>query len=227
MGEKNIKANIKVGFLIIGLAIAIIGSGALYSYLSDAQTSGTNTFTSGTLILQVGSAIPCTDYFSSSNLVPGNQATVAGWQMQNVGGVPGNLSIKIDTIANQENIRNAAEIAAGDPDDGTTTNGELGANLMTAFWIDMTNNGTSGDDLYLNSTDGKVYSMRGITIPGGANATLNSYSGRTWSDIVNYKGNGNIGYFKVTYSLPGSTTSVIQSDSCVFSIIFMLNQSLY
>lgn len=219
------KNSLKIGIVLVALAVAVIGSGYVYAYFSDQQTASNNVFTAGTLALQVGSSVVCTDNISASNLAPGQMASVAGWAVQNTGNVNGNLSIGIPSITNNENGVNGPEIAAGESP--TNTVGDLGANLVVACWIDVNGNGVcDSGDYYLPSAGGNAVTVGSTGIPAAANATLNSFVGKTWSNVSTFKGNGNIGTFRMTYSLPAATSNVVQGDSCTFPIVFMLNQSI-
>jgi predicted ribosomally synthesized peptide with SipW-like signal peptide len=220
------KNNLKIGIILLVLAIAVIGSGYVYAYFSDQQKASNNVFTSGTLTLQVGSQVICTDNITATNLVPGNTFNGADWQIQNTGSVNGNLSIDIGAIINNENGVNNPETISGDTTTGATQ-GELGANLIVAFWMDVNNNNICDNgDYYLPYAGGNVVAVTSTGIPALANSTLNNYANKQWNNASVNKGLGTIGYFMTTYSLPAATTNVIQGDSCVFPITFTLNQTI-
>lgn len=211
------------GILLAATALILVSAG-VYAVYNDTETASTNTFTAGTLNLQVGSADPCTASISVSNLVPGDTGDGAGWLAQNTGNVAGDLTIGIGAITNNENVCGEPEAGAGDATSGLTE-GELGANLQVAFWMDVNSDGTwSTGDYYLKSDGTTVAWASGTTVPAGAFDILNNYGSETYSDVQTDLGTGNIGTFRAAYDLPSSTTSVVQSDSAVFAITFTLDQ---
>lgn len=215
---------ILLSFMTIALVSALIGGG-VYAYFSDTETSTGNTFTAGTLDLQVGSADPCTETLTVGNLKPTDSGTAASWLTQNIGSVTGDLSIQLGAITNNENTRSEVEIAAGDT---TDTTGELGTLLEVAFWMDADKSGDwSSGDYYLKSDGTSVSWLTGETaLPAAAYAILNNYDSDSWSDVQTINGTTEAGNFRVEYDFPegGSGDNVAQSDDCVFDITFTLNQ---
>lgn len=211
------------GILICATALMTVGIG-VYAFFSDVETASTNTFTTGTLNLQVGSADPTSESITIASLVPGNTGNAANWAVTNAGSVNGDLTIGMGAITNNENVRSEVETAAGDSTDGATT-GELGANLKIALWMDADKDGTwSTGDYYLVSDCSKQAYASGTTLPAAAYDVADNFSGDTWADVQTNKAPGNIGNFHVEYDLPAATTNVVQSDSCVFDLVFTLDQ---
>lgn len=203
----------------------LIGTG-VFSYFSDAETASDNTFTTGMLNLQVGSADPCTESISVSGLVPGSTGHAATWQVQNTGNVNGDLGASVGAITNSENSINEVEADAGDVTSGATE-GELGANLKVALWMDVNGNGNwdSGDYYLVDGGTAQAWQTGEASLPAAAYVTLDSLGGDSWADVQTNAGTGSIGSFRVEYELPLATTSVVQGDSCVFDIQFTLDQS--
>ena len=209
--------------IIAGMTI-FIGAG-VYSYFSDVETTTANTFTTGTLDLKVGDANPTTEQINITELKPGDTGSAANWTLQNIGSITGDLNISVGAITNNENARSDLEEATGDTTGGATE-GELGANLLVAFWMDVDRDNTwSTGDYYLASTGSKVSHSSGSTLPSAAYDVLNSYDSDEWANVET-DFTGLIGYFKVEYELPAATTNVVQSDSSVFNITFTLMQHI-
>jgi predicted ribosomally synthesized peptide with SipW-like signal peptide len=219
---------------ILGLAVAaaaiigLVASGTLAQF-TDTETTGNNTFTAGTLNLQVGTADPCTetiDIGGTSGLAPGNSGNAATWLTQNTGSIAGDLTISIGEITNNENTHSEVEEDAGDTTDGATT-GELGANLKVAFWMDGNKSGDwdHTSDYYLKSDGTKVaYTSGGPDLPTEAFDILDNYNSDSWADVQNIAATSEAGDFRVEYDLPSGTGNTVQSDSCVFDITFDLEQ---
>jgi len=206
---------------VIAAAAAVITGGTL-AYFSDTETSTGNSFAAGTLNLQVGSADPMTEHMAFSSMKPGDAANAAAWLTKNTGSLAGKLTVAVSTITNNENacIESEGDSTCTGPD------GELGANLKVAFWMDVDKSAswTSGD-YYLNSAGTKVPWTIAETLPTAAYDILNNYSGKTWTDAqTNIAGGSDAGNFRVEYDLPIATSNIIQSDSSVFDITFTLNQ---
>jgi predicted ribosomally synthesized peptide with SipW-like signal peptide len=212
-----------IGVSLMALAVAVLGSGVLYAYFNDTQTAGSNTFTSGSLLLQVGSAAPCVETIGVSGLKPGDASNVASWQLQNTGTINGKLDISISAITNDENTINRAESAAGD----VTPGGEMGANLNVAFWVDVDNSGTwTSGDYYLKSDGNKVSFQAGdSSLPAAAFDALDNYGTRSYTELQTDIAPGTFGYFMVDYELPSATGNTVQTDSCTFDIAFTFNQN--
>lgn len=216
------KRKLVIGVSLIALAIAVIGSGVLYAYYSDTQTASSNAFTSGSLLLQVGTAAPCVETINVANMKPGDAGNVANWQLQNTGTINGKLDIAISAITDNENGINRAEAAAGDVSPG----GELGANLKVAFWVDVDRSGTwTTGDYYLKSDGTKVSFQAGdAALPAAASDFLDNYGSRSFTTLQTNIVPGTFGAFRVDYSLPATTGNTVQTDGSSFTVTFTLNQ---
>ena len=205
-------------------AVAAIAIGGTVAYFSDTETSTGNTFSAGTLNLQVGNYDPTSVKITLSNMKPGDAANAATWLVKNTGSIAGKLTVGVGAITNNENDCIEPE-QEGDSTCGAT-DGELGANLKVAFWMDVNEDGywSSGD--YYLTFDGNKTSWATsdeTTLPSAAYNILNNYGGKTWTDVQTNI-TGGAGNFRVEYDLPGGTGNIIQSDSSVFDITFTLNQ---
>jgi len=205
-------------------ALAAIAIGGTVAYFSDTETSTENTFSAGTLNLQVGDSDSTLVKIELSNMKPGDTGNAANWLVKNTGSISGKLTVGVGAITNNEN-------GCIEPEGDTscnTTDGELGANLKVAFWMDVDKSGNwSNGDYYLTSGGNKTpwATGDGTTLPSAAYGILNSYNGKTWTDVqTNIANSSEAGNFRVEYDLPGGTGNIIQSDSSVFDITFTLNQ---
>jgi predicted ribosomally synthesized peptide with SipW-like signal peptide len=203
-------------------AVAAIAIGGTVAYFSDTETSTGNTFSAGTLNLQVGDSDPTSVKITLSDMKPGDTGNAATWLVKNTGSISGKLTVAVGAITNNENECKEPE---GDNTCGTTE-GELGANLKVAFWMDVNKDGSwSSGDYYLTSGGNKISWATGdTTLPSAAYDVLNNYNGKTWTDVQTNITTGDAGNFRVEYDLPGNTGNIIQSDSAVFGITFTLNQ---
>jgi predicted ribosomally synthesized peptide with SipW-like signal peptide len=219
----EMKKKFIIGVSLFALAVAVLGSGVLYAYFSDIQTANSNTFTTGSLLLQVGTAAPCVETINVAGMKPGDTGNVANWQLQNMGTINGKLDIGISAITDNENTINRAETAAGDVSPG----GELGANLKVSFWVDADHSGTwTTGDYYLKSDGTKVSFQAGdVALPAAASDLLDNYGTRSFANLVTNIVPGTFGYFRVDYSLPTTTGNTVQTDSSAFTITFTLNQA--
>jgi predicted ribosomally synthesized peptide with SipW-like signal peptide len=214
---------ILISLMLIGMVCGVIGSG-VYALFSDTEASAGNTFTSGTLNLQVGNADPCTQKITLSGLKPTDTGNAASWLTTNIGTINGTLDITLSAITNNENTRSEVETAAGDT---TDVGGELGGLLKVAFWMDTNKDGTwSNGDYYLSSGATNVTWVSGSTLPIAAYDIVNNYGGKGWANVQTVNSTADSGNFRVEYNFPngGSGDNQAQSDSCVLDIIFVLNQ---
>ncbi len=215
---------ILLSLMIIGVVAVLIGTGT-HALFSDTETSTGNTFTAGTLNLQVGAVDPATVTVSIGTIKPTDTGNAATWLIQNMGNINGTLDTTISAITNNENTRSEVETAAGDSTDDP---GELGTLLKVALWMDADKGGAwNSGDYYLKSDGTKVSWQTGeSSLPSGAYVILNSYGSKSWSNLQTIAASTQAGNFRVDYDFPngGNGDNVAQSDSCVFSITFTLNQ---
>jgi predicted ribosomally synthesized peptide with SipW-like signal peptide len=201
-------------------AVAAIAIGGTVAYLTDTETSQGNTFIAGTLNLKVGDDDPTSVKIELPDMKPGDAGNAANWLVKNTGSIAGKLTIAVGAITNNEN-------ECKEPEGDNTCNpteGELGANLKVAFWMDVDKSGNwSSGDYYLKSDGSKVSYNNESALPSAAYDILNNYGGKTWTNVQTNI-TGEAGNFRVEYNLPGDTGNIIQSDSAVFDITFTLNQ---
>ncbi|WP_083523467.1 TasA family protein [Methanofollis ethanolicus] len=218
------KSRVLYGVMGIALVALFIGGGT-YAYFSDTETSTGNTFSAGTLNLSVGS--DSTLPFAFDNLKPGDTGVLADpWRINNTGTIAGNLTITCGEIINNENGLTEPEESVDFT--GGVLEGELGANLTVAFWIDSNANNTlDTGDYYLRVDGDRIeFNNEENALPDDAFAPLNEYSEKSWANLATIAGGASAGTFHVEYDLPGPTTgNDVQSDTCTFDLIFKLEQA--
>jgi len=195
--------------MTISLVGSLVGAG-VSAYFSDVETSTGNTFTAGTLNLQVGSADPCTEHFELTGFPPGAEWYAADWTLKNDGSLPGSLDITFSNIVDSDNGINEPEEA--DPGEDGTEDGELAEVLELLMYIDENDN-----DAYDEGTDTLIYD--GFVKPGLEGEQLSNYA-----MAANY-GSGNDKAFRIEWSVDSGIGNRIQSDSTGFDIEFELLQN--
>lgn len=200
------KSRVLVSMLVIGLIAGLVGA-ATWAYFSDVETSSDNTFTAGTLNLQVGDSDPTTVQVTLSNMYPG-QSGAYDWALKNTGTIAGSLDITFSNLVDDENGCNEPEALV----DGTCGNpgageGELDTNLSLTIYIDENDN-----DVYDSGTDTLVYQGDGAGIAG---EKLSNYDmAASYNKSI-----------RLEYSIAGTVGNIVQSDSAGFDIEFELLQA--
>lgn len=116
---KKLFLSILTVFLVGAVAV-----GATAAWFLDTETSSGNTFSAGTLDLEVDGENPLTSAkFNVTNMNPGNQPK-GTYVLTNVGSVNGYIDLENISVANAENICHEPELEAGD-----STCGDPGAGL--------------------------------------------------------------------------------------------------
>jgi len=142
---KQISGKLLMNLLVIAIAATSIGTG-INAYFSDTETAAGNTFTAGSLDLEVdgqsGAVVPWT---SPDNMEPGKTYFTGFKTLTNVGTLDGNLTVTIENLVCDENGLLPPEIAAGDspgtqldPDGFSqeSGDGELWDQILFSFVID-------------------------------------------------------------------------------------------
>ena len=202
--------------VLMGLgALIVVGAGtaASFALFSDVETSGSNTFTAGTLDMSVGGANGTAfESFSIENI--GADGVVSGgktWTITNSGSVPGNLTFQMNELVNNDNGCNEPEaIVDTTCDNPGPGQGELGAATTTTIFLDTgagdvqvvsSNLATASQALYASQW---VTNAGTVTIPAGGSVDVTM----NWATDPNTYGNE------------------IQSDGLTFQLQFDLVQVL-
>jgi len=203
---------ILISLAIIGAVSAIV-VGATTAYFSDTETASGNTFTAGTLNLQVGNDDPCTEHITISNIAPGFEMKKK-YAIKNTGTIDGRLSISFSAITNKENGRTEPEIEAGD--EYGPLDGELGEYLRVSIRV-------------YDPSEGRGWGWA----PGPShvlNKMRDDWHTKQLTEVLpnNPPGLLTAGeddqYVEIGFTLPEDVGNIVQSDSVEFDIIFKLEQ---
>ena len=204
---------ILISLMAIALVVGLVGAGTM-AYFYDTETSTGNTFTAGTLDLNLDGGNVNVVKFTVADTYPG--ASGGGtWTLLNAGSLAGYVDLENISVANAENYdadTNEAEAVDDTDTSNATGGGELGAKLdVVLFWDDGTGGGTAGNG-----------------IQDGTEATI--YSGDLDSIAGNYEANyllsdGATTYISMTWSIDTNVNNQIQGDSATLDITFELAQT--
>ena len=130
------KLNIRIlsSLVVIALMSMALGLGAT-AYFSDTETSTGNTFTAGTLDLEIDDVNTNVVKWAVTNFRPGNQP-IRVFKLTNVGSLTGYLDVENIVVTEAENGRLDPEIEAGDT---TDAEGELGSCVKINFFTSPNN----------------------------------------------------------------------------------------
>jgi predicted ribosomally synthesized peptide with SipW-like signal peptide len=110
-GEQRMK-RILVSLMTMALIGALV-TGGIYAYFSDTETSTGNTFTAGTLDLEVNDENPWTSTgVTVANMEPGVAATPVDISCENVGTLTGDLYLRITSVTDTGGTINEPECYA-------------------------------------------------------------------------------------------------------------------
>jgi len=202
---------------MIGVVTMAVGMGT-YAYFSDTETSADNTFTAGTLDLQVVfpyegepyPGFPPTKTYNGENIPgveikdikPGDSGFLR-YHVNNIGTIGGKLHI---TLANVSNSPGATPESEPTPD-----NGELGEKLLINVWY--------GDESeYPNYSNHVV-----VSTPLNDLNNVKSLLGDLTAEGDPTTTDGKDVYIK--WELPSSVGNVVQGDSVQFDIVLTLDQA--
>ena len=197
------KKKLSISILAL-LLVGVLAFGA-FAYFSDTEASTGNSFTAGTLDLNIDGANTNVVKFNLDKMRPGNQP-IGKYTLKNVGNISGFLDIEDVTVVNLENDLLDPETEAGDT---TASVGELGQLLNVRLFIDYNGDGwiSTGDKVFY---DGKVNN-----IPSSFNLNESITAGQelTVTAIFDW------------WSSPGLTDNLAQSDTLQLGLKFELAQT--
>ncbi|OGJ15751.1 MAG: hypothetical protein A2632_02235 [Candidatus Pacebacteria bacterium RIFCSPHIGHO2_01_FULL_46_16] len=196
---------------VISFTLAIVGYTLTQSLFSDVETSDTSRFVVGTLDMDVvapngssAESIAVTNFGGPDSLTGGKT-----WKITNVGSLPGELSMSLANLVNNENGCNEPEalvdVTCENPGLGQ---GELGAVITATVLLDdgvhpdpiiVSNLATSAQEEFALQW---VTNAGKINLPAGDSLEVQL----SWSSEVT------------------SFANEIQSDSVMFDIVFDLEQ---
>ena len=213
--------------LVTILAVAVIAVGATGAYFADTETSTGNTFTAGSLDLQLapGNPIP----FSLTDVLPGDEGTGKLTLTNAAGSVQADLDIDLANVIQSENGIIAPELAAGDYANG----GDLWISYEMAAYLDVNQNGVfdAGDiQLTYNGQKsaypgfwGGTFHYHGIGTDGASNMSAG------WNDIMTLNVGDSVDLvlmWKINpnWTYPNYNQNIIMTDSLGFDVATSLEQ---
>ena len=201
--------------LIVGLVSVMAGS-ATWAYFQDTEISEGNTFTAGTLDLNLTDAP-----FTLANKAPGDTGTEIQI-LRNLGSLPGELDVDFSTITNTESTGNTE--FEKDSIGGELV-GELGAVAEMIVFFDVDSSGTlTQNDIVLKS-DGSVVTASETPDEEDYFATINSYDSDYFDQAIVSMDPAvqRDVYFK--WRIPEAEDNTIQGDLVSFDVTFTLEQA--
>ncbi|OQB06339.1 MAG: Camelysin metallo-endopeptidase [bacterium ADurb.Bin212] len=190
-------------FLVIAV-VGAIATSATGAYFSDSETSTGNTFSAGSLDLNVDGGNTNVVKFNVTNMRPGNQPT-AQYTLANVGTINGYLDLANITVTDLENGITEPESSAGDI---TDPQGELSSVLgLTVYW-------DNDGDGYYSVGDVKIYDSmaNGIASSYDTNKLVTAGSNVKMMVVVNW------------WNTPND--NLAQTDSMQLDFTFNLSQNM-
>ena len=198
---------ILISLMTVALVSALIGGG-VYAYFSDTETSTGNTFTAGTLDLNLDGGNINVVKFTVSDVKPGDSGG-GSWTVANVGSIAGYLDLESISVSEAIGTTTDPELADEVPP-GTDT-AQLGNYLMVHIFVDTNNNGSwdSGETDILG-TDAAPVAINTIASSYALNLSLAA--------------SGGTNYITLLWSVGTATDNRIQGDSVTLNITFELQQ---
>ena len=192
--------------MTIALVGALVGGG-VFAYFSDTETSTGNTFTAGTLDLNLDGGNTNVVKFTVSDVKPGDSSG-ATWTVANVGTLAGYLDLESISVSEAIGTTTDPE-EADEPTSSDTT--QLGNYLLVHLFIDTDNDGSwdSGETDILGTA----------ATPVAINTIAASYALN-----LSLAASGGTNYITLTWSVATSTDNRIQGDSVTLNITFELQQ---
>jgi len=192
------------------MTIALVGTligGGIYAYFSDVETSTGNTFTAGTLDLNLDDGNTNVVKFTLDNVKPGD--TGGGtWKTSNVGTIPGYLDL--ESISVSEAIGTTTDPEEADEPSHADT-AQLGNYLMVHLFV---------DDDHSGSWDSGEADIFGTNVSPAAINTIDT----NYDLSLSMAASAGIEYVTLVWSVPTSTDNRIQGDSVTLDITFELQQ---
>ena len=195
-----------MSLMTIALVSALIGGG-IFAYFSDVETSTGNTFTAGTLDLNLDGGNTNVVKFTVSDVKPGDSGG-GSWTVANVGSIAGYLDL--ESISVSEAIGTTTDPEEADEPTGVDTI-QLGTYLMVHLFVDTNNNGSwDAGEADIFGTD---------AAPAAINTIAASYA----LDL-SLAATGGTNYITLVWSVGTGTDNRIQGDSVTLDITFELQQ---
>jgi spore coat-associated protein N len=193
-----------ISLMTLVLVCSLVGGG-VYAYFSDVETSTGNTFTAGTLDLNLDGDNTNVVKFSVGNVAPGESGN-GTWTVANVGTIDGYLDLESISVTEGTGTSTDPELA----DEGGPDTAQLGNYLMTHIFIDTNNDGGwDAGETDIFGTNAAPVAINTIAASYALNLSLTS---------------GSTNYITLAWSVPGATNNVIQGDNVTLNMTFELQQ---
>jgi predicted ribosomally synthesized peptide with SipW-like signal peptide len=182
------------------LTVGLVGAGT-FAFFSDTETSLGNTFTAGTLDLNLDGGNVNVVKFNVTNAAPGGTGG-ATWTLANVGTLAGFLDLESISVFNAGGLHPEPEWAP-DP----LNLGHLGTYMNIHLFIDVDNDG--------------------ISEPGDTTIYMGALSGLAASYALNHPlvASGGTAFIRLNWWIPATVGNWIMGDTATLSITFELAQT--
>jgi predicted ribosomally synthesized peptide with SipW-like signal peptide len=191
-----------MGSMIVVALVSLLLGATTMAIFSDTETSEGNTFTAGTLDLELSAEAPNVVVLNVGPMAPGDSGSNT-WIAKNVGSIAGKLSLTVSPITNNDNGLTEPESEVDKT--GGDGEGELGQYLNVVLWVDLDGDGVKdvGEVLYEGALNGMA---------------------RTYSNVITLDKDKSVAII-LEWSIDKSVGNIIQSDSASFNIEFSLEQA--
>jgi predicted ribosomally synthesized peptide with SipW-like signal peptide len=195
---------ILVSLMTIVLVFALVGGG-VYAYFSDIETSTGNTFTAGTLDLNLDGVNANVVKFTVANVTPGDSDT-GTWDVTNVGSIGGYLDLEGVGVTEAAGTSTDPELV----DEGGPDTPQLGNYLMAHLFVDTNDSGT------WNSGETDILGTAASPVAINTIATSYALDLSLAASAINH--------ITLNWSVPTSAGNRIQADSVTLNMTFELQQ---
>jgi len=198
---------ILISLMAIALVVGLVGAGTV-AYFSDTETSTGNTFTAGTLDLNLDGGNANVVKFTVADVKPGDSGG-GTWTVANVGSILGYLDLESISFSETIGVTTDAELA-DEPTSADTT--QLGNYLLAHLYIDADNSGT------FTTGDTDIFGT------AAAPAAINTIAANYELNLALAASNGT-NYIRLDWNVPSATDNRIQGDTVTLNITFELAQT--
>jgi len=187
---------ILISIMTIAMVSALIGGG-IYAAFSDTEGGSGNTFTTGTLALDVDGSPTWSGGMTMGPMVPGEAATVTSLSLANTGNITGDLYMRISSISDSGGELTEPEEVA----EGGTPLDNISTQITVSCEIDTT------------------------AIAGVDGASLSTVAASGWVKIVTDFAGGSSVTFDMGGEIPLGVTNQYQGDVSSFTLELKLVQA--
>jgi predicted ribosomally synthesized peptide with SipW-like signal peptide len=186
--------------------VCILIGGSVYAYFSDTETSTGNTFTAGTVDLNLDGGNTNVVKFTVGDVKPGDNGT-GTWTVTNAGSIDGYLDLENVSVTEGTGATTDPELV-DEPTHADTT--QLGNYLMVHIFVDTNDNGS------WDTGEADIFGTNAS--PAAINTIAGSY------DLSLSLTQGSTDYITLVWSVPISADNRIQGDNVTLDITFELQQ---